>query len=529
MVRMNTRTTRRATTVPPPRRRLTAPRRRIQDVSSGTTIRDNRGIIPAQPRASFVRTYARPRIGMPDTSSQLIRKSYSIFTKNTEYDKQKALDFFSAIKQNKFALPMPNSLGTFQTASFSRRQSVTSNISGNFVYIAYQFTPSQVTGLVWTQTPTPSAVATGSVIFFPDMNSTPPQNMRNSRATLTLLNTTASTSVAGSVSSLYVNNGLDWDFSASTSAVELSVAFQNEINTMIETNTKSKIHGAANFIGDKMNQQFSLIPSSMANLEEWAQYVDGLFDATTTKNALINGARNFSHSTLLLRIEPTAVANTYSILINNQFALRYPSNSILSSIGQHEQKYINKNLVEKHSGILNGEGHSGGGTGWNIEPSYQIITDKQQYKYTVDEGLKRAYNNINNHFYDYENKVLYLAGTKWKDLQGNITIEDALTDATIALNAVEFTPRYRQAEQLYKLYKPDMVVGHSLSGFLSQKLNEKYGVPYRSYGGPFFSLGSQKFEHRRHIGDPISIFDRKARIVGGIMDNPHTYQGYRNF
>jgi hypothetical protein len=94
---------------------------------------------------------------------------------------------------------------------------------------------------------------------------------------------------------------------------------------------------------------------------------------------------------------------------------------------------------------------------------------------------------------------------------------------------LEFTPRYRQAEQLYKLYKPDIIVGHSLSGMIGKKLNEKYGVNYRSYGAPLISIGDKQYERRRHIGDPISVFDRKARIIGGVMDNPHTYQGYRNF
>jgi hypothetical protein len=149
------------------------------------------------------------------------------------------------------------------------------------------------------------------------------------------------------------------------------------------------------------------------------------------------------------------------------------------------------------------------------------LTDRQQYKYTVDEGLKRAYKNINNHFYDDENKVLYIAGTH--------SAEDVLTDATIPLNMLEFTPRYKQTEQLYKLYQPDVIVGHSLSGMIAKKLNEKYGVPYRSYGGPIIGIGKKDINRRRHFGDPISILDRKALIIGGIMDNPHSYQGYRNF
>ena len=149
------------------------------------------------------------------------------------------------------------------------------------------------------------------------------------------------------------------------------------------------------------------------------------------------------------------------------------------------------------------------------------MTDKQQYKYQVDEGLNKAYNNINNHFYDSENKVLYIAGTK--------SFDDVMTDMTIPLNMLEFTPRYTQAEQLYKLYEPNVIVGHSLSGLIAKKLNDKYGVAYRSYGAPIIGFGDKQYERRRHIGDPISIFDKKARIIGGVMDNPHSYKGYRNF
>ena len=345
-----------------------APRRRIQAaLTSGSATNQNKSTTPYQPRPVFMnKPYARPRIGMPNTSSQVIRKSYSTFTKDKEYDKKKALDFFSATKNFKYALPLANSLGVFSCSNFSRRQALSSTtVAGNSVYVVITFTPSQLCGFTYTQVgTTATAVANITAILFPDMNSTPPQNMRNSRMTVTLLNTTSSTNVAGAVSTIFVNNGLDYDFSSSTTAVELSVAFQNEIATMIDTNTKSRIHGAANFIGEKENQMFSLIPSSYSNLEEWLNYSDAAApDATANiKAALINGSKQFSHSTLIMRLEPTTVQNSYTLLINGQYALRWPANSILSSIGQNDQKsYVNKNLVERHAGTLNGDGHVSGG------------------------------------------------------------------------------------------------------------------------------------------------------------------------
>jgi hypothetical protein len=362
-----------------PRRRIqpTASKRRVGAVPSaysnivGVVARQPRRVspstIPAQSRSGFMnKSYTSSRIGMPNTSSEIIRKSYSTFSKDKDYEKKKALDFFSAIKNSKYALPMPNSLGVFSTANFSRRQQVnTTTVAGNSVYVVITFTQSQICGFTYQQVgTTATAVAAITSIFFPDMDSNAPQNMRNSRMTLTILNTTASTNVAGAISTIFVNNGLEYEFSASTTAVELTAAFQNEIATMLDTNTKSRIHGSANFIGDKENQQFHIIPSSMANLEDWATYGNGTFDVASTKNALINGARAFTHSTLICRFESTSVVNNYTLLINGQYALRWPANSILSSIGQNDQKtYVNKNLVENMSAKLNGDGHMGGGAG----------------------------------------------------------------------------------------------------------------------------------------------------------------------
>ena len=102
-----------------------------------------------------------------------------------------------------------------------------------------------------------------------------------------------------------------------------------------------------------------------------------------------------------------------------------------------------------------------------------------------------------------------------------------MTDALIPLGMTEFSERYRQAEQIYNLYKPRAIVGHSLASHLVMKLSDKYDVPYRAYATPTISMPWQNAKNRySHYGDPISVLDMASQknIYKGY--NPHSYGGY---
>ena len=299
------------------------------------------------------RVYGRPMA----TPSNYYMKPYTIMKGKTG-NKKMALDYFDATKNLEHSLALPNSLGVSTCLNFSRRDGIsTATVSDNHQYIILQFTNTQCVGIRYGMVgATATALAAFTSILFPDLDSTPPTHIRASRLTASLINTTAITNVAGSVSFLFLQNGLEWEFDSTTNSV--SIAFQNEVRTMIESNSRSKIYSAQHFVGDTANNKFSLIPVSMANLEEWRLYGNALGTSTSIKDALTNGSNNFSHSTLIIRIENTTVSNTYTLMVNAQFSARYPANSIISSISKKDL-YPKKEVIENHAKQLDGNGYYG--------------------------------------------------------------------------------------------------------------------------------------------------------------------------
>jgi hypothetical protein len=297
-------------------------------------------------------------MAMPTGYRQRTYRKFTPKVKSKVDKKNEALDFFDATKNTEHTLPLPNSLGVSVPLNFSSRYSPSTSTTANtHVYYIIQFTDSQCVGAFYSMVgTTATAVASLTPLLFTDLDTNPPTSFRASRLTATLLNTTSITNVAGSVSALYLMNGLEWEFDATLFSI--SAALQNEIRTMIESNSKSKIFSASNFVGDSVKNKFSLVPTSMANLENWLTYGNSQSSVALQKATLINGAQHFTHSTLILRFENTSVANTYTLLLNGQYSTRYPANSILTSIARKDL-YPKKELVEEHSKILDSEGYHG--------------------------------------------------------------------------------------------------------------------------------------------------------------------------
>jgi len=132
---------------------------------------------------------------------------------------------------------------------------------------------------------------------------------------------------------------------------------------MLDSNPRSKTLSASMFVGNGASNRYSLVPASMAKLEEWALFSDITTVKATRQAALVAGSQNFTHTTLVIRIDSTVTnANIYNLVCNHQFSTRFPSNSILSSITK-KQPAPNAKKVEAASAVLGGDGsHLGSST-----------------------------------------------------------------------------------------------------------------------------------------------------------------------
>jgi hypothetical protein len=250
--------------------------------------------------------------------------------------KASAITYFDAsIGANQdFPIALPSSLGLSITQNFCNRTtlSLASTINTSQVYI-FQFCHSEVIGFSYTsvQNPTATAIATLFPYTFADMRTTPPTNMRPSRATFNIVNSTQATNVAGTVSVLQLVNNLEWEFdSGGTMAV--TAAFQNEITTMMNSNSRSKEYAAQEFVGQK---KFSLLPSSMSKLQEYAPFEDYQSLSTAQKTAHITSSSNdYAFGTLIFRFNTPNAGNTYTMQLNAQYSMRHPANTLLGSLGK---------------------------------------------------------------------------------------------------------------------------------------------------------------------------------------------------
>ena len=251
-------------------------------------------------------------------------------------DKKAAQTYFDAsITANQLEpIALPSSLGLSITQNFCNRSNMnlvtTTGISQVFIF---QLCDSQCVCFSYTQAATtPLVPAILTPIMFADMATTPPTNMRSSRATFNILNSTAVSSVSGTVSVLQIVNNLEWEFDTSAS-LAVTAQFQSEIATMITTNSNSKEYTGQDFTSQK---KFSLLPSSMSKLQEWRQFTDFTAISTNALKAahIIESAQNYSHGTLIVKFNAPSVSNGYTIQYNAQYSMRHPSNTILGSLGK---------------------------------------------------------------------------------------------------------------------------------------------------------------------------------------------------
>ena len=159
-----------------------------------------------------------------------------------------------------------------------------------------------------------------------------------------------------------------------------------------------------------------------------------------------------------------------------------------------------------------------------------VYLNKFKYDINDEDGLKKAYNNTTDKglYYHSDNRTLYIAGTK--DIP-----TDVLEDALIPFHMVHHSTRYRTADHFlkYNSDKVDTVIGHSLGGAVSLKLNQDYRKRFktRTYGAPVYSYNMNTDENNlrfRSAGDPVSMFDRGAITINKNAYNPLYNHGYQS-
>jgi hypothetical protein len=154
-----------------------------------------------------------------------------------------------------------------------------------------------------------------------------------------------------------------------------------------------------------------------------------------------------------------------------------------------------------------------------------------------EQGLQKAYQAKSGTSYDPLTKSLYVRGTvnslDWLDNARHIG-----TGNTAGHN-IYHKLHHAYGEHVKAGHHVKRVVGHSAGGaaaaqFQSDLHDAGVHVGARTFGAPIVDLGHRsrrdlKPDRYRNIGDPVSVFDRGARI-GGAHINPlkaHGYQGHR--
>jgi hypothetical protein len=140
-----------------------------------------------------------------------------------------------------------------------------------------------------------------------------------------------------------------------------------------------------------------------------------------------------------------------------------------------------------------------------------------------EAGLERAYDSKDKTYVDGDTE--YIAGTDPTNPR------DLWDDLKIPFGLMKYSHRYKQAENTLK-ENPQVshLVGHSMGeavGEEMEKTNDR-DLSLVGYGAPVISKPGANETDYRHGGDPISMFDRGAKTIGGSI-NPieaHSYTGY---
>lgn len=118
-------------------------------------------------------------------------------------------------------------------------------------------------------------------------------------------------------------------------------------------------------------------------------------------------------------------------------------------------------------------------------------------------------------------------------ISGTHSLNDLTTWPSIAMGTIRFTPRYKQAEQIYNIYKDqvDVIVGHSLGSVIAQELIKKRPQikEVRAYGAPIITgINDKRIKYLSHHFDPVGLLtNRPKRNI--YFGDPHSYKGFKEY
>jgi hypothetical protein len=284
--------------------------------------------------------YRAPAMEQPRVSRQTAAR---IFT-GTQMSKIDALNYFDPNKNTSMCVNIPSSLGSFICLNSTRRFIHTSLAAtpGDH-YLIFVQTYSDLLGFTMAGNYGTSARQLVP-IFSNDLLGSYPDTMRPSRYSMNIANVTNNQTAEQSISISVLPNGLNFNLDAWTSGdlyLKASAAMVTSLNTITDSHPKTT-HLTHNEL--RVGRNIIAIPSSHVGFTTWREFIPSFNQGVVVSNPISLDQRNAmlsilelaqshqSQSTIIVRIRQTAVINSYNVILRHQFAGRYPSNNVISTL-----------------------------------------------------------------------------------------------------------------------------------------------------------------------------------------------------
>lgn len=276
--------------------------------------------------------------------------------------------------QNPSPPPSATSIGEFTTINSVLRQALSSGNGLNSKYVMILHSSSSVRGFVFDCTDGPG-FASGplSYIQLPQLAQSAPtsqSNIRPLRVALKIRNDSVFTGVSGEMQvlkmpqqfSLGAPNSIGATDQAITGApgqLSFTAAFMDGVKAAITGSLRTKTLTAADLLH---THKVILAPASHIGYNEWLDYIPPFDGSETgpaisswtvaqyksTVNSLIYGLDADAMETLVLRFPPSTNANSYTMTVVWQDAVRFPIGSTLGSMGDQQPTGDAKTIRSAH-------------------------------------------------------------------------------------------------------------------------------------------------------------------------------------
>lgn len=241
--------------------------------------------------------------------------------------------------------PLNNSsLGNFLTYSALSRYTLTTDTTQTKVFVFQPSSRGLFTTGEWKADGTYTSGSSGAgptKRFFSDTDQ--PTNIRILRSGLRICNISSNDSTQGLVRVYQGSSAIDYQFQ-SASSDNITSTFANELVAIVDKNPKSKEYSAHQM---QTQQEFVIAPCNFSSYNSYGKhptYTDSTAQYQLDLKAPLD---DMPMNVLILTFPPTTVAQSYSISMMSQLALRYPANQILSEISKPAVTG-NENRTKKH-------------------------------------------------------------------------------------------------------------------------------------------------------------------------------------